>query len=322
MTNSFFLTKWFLLGMQWVYSNVGDVVLTILISTILIRLITVFSDIKTRKSSAGMARIQPQIQRLQERYKNNPQKLQQEQSKLMKKEGVSMFGSCLPLLITMPIFFCIIYAFRAWGYEHVIQLLISDNPTELFASCKFLWVHNIWQPDNGMSPVIQDAAQFLATKNLDKLIFLDKNPEVWQRLVDMGLAVVSGTGANGEVLHTFLQTPEAIAAYNAILQPCVDMYAGLNNGWFILPVLAGGLGLLSSWVSMRGQPKSAANDQAQATSKIMMYMMPVMFFIACLQASAAFSIYWVFSSVLSVAVTLVINKVFKINAAAEEDKKA
>ncbi len=321
MTNSFFLTKWFLLGMQWVYSNVGDVVITILISTLLIRLITVFSDIKTRKSSAGMARIQPQIQRLQERYKNNPQKLQQEQTKLMKKEGVSMFGSCLPILITMPIFFCFIYAFRAWGYEHVIQLLISDDPAELFASCKFLWVHNIWQPDNGMSPVIQDAAQFLATKNLDKLIFLDKHPEVWQKLIDMGLAVVSGTGANGEVLHTFLQTPEAIAAYNNVLQPCVDMYAGLNNGWFILPVLAGALGLLSSWVSMRGQPK-AANDQAQTTSKVMMYMMPVMFFVACLQASAAFSVYWVISSALSVIVTLVINKVFKINAAAEEDKKA
>ncbi|MDO5110772.1 MAG: YidC/Oxa1 family membrane protein insertase [Clostridia bacterium] len=307
--------------MQWIYNNVGDVVLTILISTLVIRLITVFSDIKTRKSSAGMARIQPQIQRLQERYKNNPQKLQQEQSKLMKREGVSMFGSCLPLLITMPIFFCFIYAFRAWGYEHVIQLLISENPAELFASTKFLWVHNIWQPDNGMSPVIQDAASFLATKNLDKLIFLNNNPEAWQKLVQMGLAAVSGTGATGETLYTFLQTPAAIAAYNTTLQPCVDMYAGLNNGWFVLPVLAGALGLLSSWVSMRGQPK-AANDTAQSTSKVMMYMMPVMFFVACLQASAAFSLYWVFSSLLSVGVTLVINRVYKINAPAEEGKKA
>lgn len=314
MTNSFFLTKWFLEGMQWVYNNVGDVVLTILIWTLLIRALTIFSDIKTRKSSADMARIQPQINKLQQRYKNDPQKLQMEQSKLMKKEGVSMFGSCLPLLITMPLFFCFIYAFRAWGYEQVIRLLISEDPAKLFESFKFLWVHNIWQPDNGLSPVIQDAAAFLSTKNLDKLIYLDRNPEVWQKLVDMGIAAVSTvTQESGAVtqVYTFLNTDAAIAAYNAALAPCVEMYAGLNNGWFILPILAGGLGFLSSWISMKGQPKTSGNDQAQATSKIMMYMMPVMFFICCLQANTAFSVYWVFSSVLMIIITLILNKKFK-----------
>ncbi len=317
MTNSFFLTKWFLEGMQWVYNNVGDVVLTILIWTLLIRVLTIFSDIKTRKSSADMARIQPQIARLQQRYKNDPQKLQMEQSKLMKKEGVSMFGSCLPLLITMPLFFCFIYAFRAWGYEQVIKLLISDDPAKLFESYKFLWVNNIWQPDNGMSPVIQDALSFLKTKDLDKLIYLSRNPEIWQKLIDMGIAAVSGTELlpSGETLvhYTFLTTDAAINAYNAALAPCIEMYAGYNNGWFILPVLAGALGLLSSWISMKGQPQNAANEQAQATSKIMMYMMPVMFFIACLSANAAFSIYWVFSSVLMIIITLILNKKFKVD---------
>lgn len=312
MTNSFFLTKWFLEGMQWVYNNVGDIVLTILIWTLLIRALTIFSDIKTRKSSADMARIQPQINKLQQKYKNDPQKLQMEQSKLMKKEGVSMFGSCLPLIITMPLFFCFIYAFRAWGYEQVIRLLISDDPTKLFESFKWLWVNNIWQPDNGLSPVIQDAAAFLSTKNLDKLIFLDRNPEVWQKLVDMGIAAVSTvTQENGAVsnVYTFLNTDAAVAAYNSVLAPCVDMYAGHNNGWFILPILAGGLGFLSSWISMKGQPKSG-NEQAQTTSKVMMYMMPAMFFVCCLQANAAFSIYWVFSSVLMIIITFILNKKF------------
>jgi len=324
MTNSFFLTKWFLVGMQWVYNNVGDVVITILIWTVLIRLLTLFSDIKTRKSSADMQRIQPQLQKLQQRYKNDPQKLQVEQSKLMKKEGVSMFGSCLPMLITMPIFFCFLSAFRAWGYEKVIELLISEDPAALFASYKFLWVNNIWQPDNGLSPVIQEAATFLGTKDLEKLIMLDKNPEIWQKLIDMGLAAVSSTELlpNGNTLvhYTFLTTDSAVAAYNAALAPCMEMYAGYNNGWFAFPLLAGALGFLSSWISMRGQPKNAGNEQAQQTSKIMMYMMPVMFFVACLSANAAFSIYWVFSSVLMILITLVLNKKFKPAAATEVQK--
>ena len=67
MTGDFFLTNWFLEAMRWIYSltcaisesGFGNVFLTILISTILLRALTIFSDIKTRKSSAKMARCSP-----------------------------------------------------------------------------------------------------------------------------------------------------------------------------------------------------------------------------------------------------------------------
>ena len=174
-----------------------------------------------------------------------------------------------------------------------------------------------------MSPVIQEAASFLATKNLDKHIYLDRNPEVWQKLVDMGIAAVSTvtseSGAATQV-YTFLTTDAAVAAYNQALAPCMAMYAGFNNGWFILPVLAGGLGFLTSWISMKGQPQTG-NEQAQSTSKIMMYMMPAMFFICCLQANAAFSIYWVFSSIVSTIITVILNKKFKPASADLEETK-
>lgn len=74
-----------------------------------------------------------------------------------------MWGSCLPLLITMPLFFCFIAAFRFWGYEETIKLLVSDNAEELLRSFKFLWVNNIWQPDNGLSPSYRRAANSLPT---------------------------------------------------------------------------------------------------------------------------------------------------------------
>ena len=114
MQNDFFLTTWFLEAMKWLYSNVNSVFLTILICTLVLKLLTVFSDIKTRTSSTKMAAIQPEIQKLQKKYANDPQKLQKAQSKLMRERGVSMWGSCLPMLITMPLFFCFLAAFRFW----------------------------------------------------------------------------------------------------------------------------------------------------------------------------------------------------------------
>lgn len=163
MQGDFFLTTWFLEAMKWVYSNVNSVFLTILICTVVLRGITIFSDIATRKSQAKMNGIQPELAKIQKKYANDPQKAQMMSQKLMKERGVSMWGSCLPLLITMPLFFCFIAAFRFWGYEETIKLLVSDNAEELLRSFKFLWVNNIWQPDNGLSPVIQEGSKFLPT---------------------------------------------------------------------------------------------------------------------------------------------------------------
>ena len=99
MEGAFFLSNWFLEAMKWVYSNIAleNTVLTIVVCTVLLRCVTIFSDIKTRKSSAKMALIQPELERLQKKYKDNPQKLQIEHKKLMKEGGVSMWSSCLPL---------------------------------------------------------------------------------------------------------------------------------------------------------------------------------------------------------------------------------
>lgn len=322
MAGSFFLTNWFLAAMRWVYSNVDSVFLSILISTIVLRCLTVFSDIKTRKSSMGMARVQPQIAKLQKKYQNDPQRLQIEQRKLMKQEGVSMWGSCLPMLITMPISFCFIYAFRYWGYEAIINMLVSDDPATLIQSYKFLWINNIWQPDNGLSPVLQSAANFLSTAKLDNLIYLRDNPELWQRLCEIGVAAKHITfDASGATVisYGFLTSQAAQAAYDAVLAPCASLYAGYNNGWFILPVLAGGMGFLSSWLSMRGQPQ--ANEAAGQTSKMMLYMMPIMFFIFCLTSSAAFSLYWTLSSLVTIVVNLILNKKYPRTQIAQTEEK-
>lgn len=313
MTGDFFLTNWFLEAMRWIYSltcaisesGFGNVFLTILISTILLRALTIFSDIKTRKSSAKMAEVQPEIQRLQKKYANDPRRFQAEQTKLMKEKGVSMWGSCLPMLITMPLFFCFIAAFRYWGYEMNLRLLVDENAMELFKSFKFLWINNIWQPDNGLTPVLANGASFLATPQLSNLLYLQE-PGVGEKLVEMGLAVTKVY--QGGVSYQLLSNETAIAIYDAAIQPFLDVYKGYNNGWFIMSILAGGTNFLSAWLMTKNTP--AANEEAAKSTKWMNYLFPIMSFIFCLNYNAAFAIYWTLTSVIMIIVNLILNKKF------------
>ena len=325
MQGDFFLTNWFLEAMRWVYANIGSVFFTILICTVVLRGLTLISDVKTRKSSQKMQAIQPEIQRLQKKYKDDPQRMNREQQKLMKEHGVSMWGSCLPLLITMPLFFCFIAAFRYWGYEMTLRLITdeADQAMALFKSFKFLWVHNIWQPDNGLTSVVQEGARFLSTAGLEKLLYLERNPEIWQKLMDMGIAARTYFVDNSGVMQTsyrFLTNEAAIAAYTQAVQPFVDLYAGYNNGWFVLPILAGGSQFLSAWLLQRNQPKQDPNSPGAGSGKMMMYVLPIMSFVFCLSYNAAFGIYWTLSSILMILVNLYMNKKYPVRPVVKEEK--
>ena len=67
------------------------------------------SQMKTMRKQQAL---QPEVAKLQAKYKNDPQKMQEMQMKLYKENNVSMFGGCLPLLITYPIFIAMFSVFR------------------------------------------------------------------------------------------------------------------------------------------------------------------------------------------------------------------
>ena len=130
--------------MRWLYEALTNesIVLTIIIATLIIRGLTVFGDINSRRSSMKMAAVQPELDKLRKKYEKDPQRLNTEQQKLMRERGVSMFGGCLPMLITMPLFFIFIAAFRQWGSEMMVRLILAlddnkDKGLELFQTFKF-----------------------------------------------------------------------------------------------------------------------------------------------------------------------------------------
>ena len=311
MQGDFFLTQWAFLGMRWLYETLTgeSIFFTILISTVIVRGLSLIGDIKSRKSSLKMQAVQPQLQKIQKKYENDPQKLSIEQRKFMRENNVSMLGGCLPMLITMPLFFIFIAAFRQWGNEMMVKLILTleDNQqagVEMFEKFKFLWVNNMWQPDNGFKPVIQTAAEFLgkANEKLPQLLYFKENPAALQRFVDLGFFV-----KNGDAYSLAAVTDAVTVQYDAIVAPCAELYAGKNNGWFILPLLAGASMFLSSWISMRNQPQ---NDAAASSNKLMTWLFPLMSVWFCLSYNASFALYWTVSSVFSIITTAIINRSF------------
>lgn len=92
-------------GLQFFYTVIPNYGIAIIFLTILIRLLTFPLQYKSFKSMKKMQEIQPELNKVRERFKDNPQKMQQETMALFKKSGANPLGGCLPLVLQMPIFF-------------------------------------------------------------------------------------------------------------------------------------------------------------------------------------------------------------------------
>jgi YidC/Oxa1 family membrane protein insertase len=84
----------------------------IIILTVLIRILLYGLTKKSTKSMRAMSKLQPKMKELQEKYKGDKQKMNEEVMGLYKKEGVSPVSGCLPLLLQMPVFIAIFWMLR------------------------------------------------------------------------------------------------------------------------------------------------------------------------------------------------------------------
>src|SRR5919202_4472963 len=84
------------------------------------------------KSMQRLQQLQPEIKQIQERYKDDRQRMNQEVMAFYQREKVNPLGSCLPLLLQIPFFISLFYLLRSSGFKHDIQ-----------GNESFLFVHNL-----------------------------------------------------------------------------------------------------------------------------------------------------------------------------------
>src|SRR4249920_2108772 len=99
--------------LAWIFDIVGNYGLSIIVLTILIKVVLLPLGVKQIKSMQAMQSIQPKVKELQKKFKGNKEKIQQETMKLYKDAGVNPLGGCLPLLLQFPILIAMYAVIRA-----------------------------------------------------------------------------------------------------------------------------------------------------------------------------------------------------------------
>ncbi|MBR1709550.1 MAG: YidC/Oxa1 family membrane protein insertase [Clostridia bacterium] len=321
-----FLNNLLLTAIKAIYSLINNYAVTIIVFTILIKLVVMPLNLRSRRSTMKMATVQPKMQKLQEKYKDDQEKLNQKMQELYKEEGVSPLGGCLPMIISMVILFAMFYALRTFANEQLVRqyLTFQANPDMDAKSLlePFLWIRNLWMPDTPFSTYMPD---------VNSLRLVDFN--VWNQVS----AQLAAAGTIPEALHfvdrnavteyidTVVVPFMASDAYSAFVAP-VPGLGNLNllffrfsifaerNGLFLLPILSMGTQFLMQRLTM----KNTQMDPQQAGSQQMMiYVMLFMSLWFCAQYNAAFALYWVISNVYAIVEQIGFNKYF-----AAQDKKA
>lgn len=108
--------------------------LAIIILTVLIKLALFPLSYNQMKSMKNMQAIQPELQKIQKKYKNNKEKVNEASMELYKKNNVNPAAGCLPLLIQMPILYSLFNSLRTYSFEPV------EHAT-------FFWINSLTAPD-------------------------------------------------------------------------------------------------------------------------------------------------------------------------------
>ena len=298
--------------------NIG---LAIILFTVVIYLLLMPLTIKQQKFSKLSAKMNPELQAIQAKYKNKKDnesmmKMNEETQAVYAKYGVSATGSCVQLLIQMPILFAlyrVIYAMPA--YVGKIKDAFFPLVDELIA-----------QP--GSAEFIQtfkDAAMF--TKQFSNEAFTGGNMEYirntfidvlnrastleWSSLADKFPSLSADVSMTVETLEKY----NNFLGLNIGNSPSFIVKEAVSAGSYLMVVAAIAVPVLSAvtqWINTKLMPQPESNnsqDNTMASSmKTMNYMMPLMSAIFCYTLPAGMGLYWIAGSVVRSIQQVIINK--------------
>ncbi len=173
----------------WMHGYIHNYGVVLIIFGVVIRLLMWPLTQKSFESMARMQAIQPEINRLRERYKNDPQKMQQELMRLYRERGVNPLGGCLPNLLPLPVLFALFFVFQG---------------TIEFRGAPFVgWIHDLSRPDPYyVLPVLMGLLMFVQQK-LTATAAMADNPQMKMMTYFMPpfLTFIFLTLASGLVLY-------------------------------------------------------------------------------------------------------------------------
>ena len=327
---------------------VGAFSVTVIMFTIFLKTIVMPFDVwqkqLTRSNAKKMEKMKPELEKITKQCGSNKELLMQKQRALYKKHKYSTFGACLPMIITLAIFFIVFGGFNSAvrmhneniykGLEKVYdttynQTIYGDDYYTLTDEQRAAREASVKASMTDEEQVAKGKEAQIAAQNAVKdnykseSFFWTKNifvPDNWRNPVPSA-SEFTGTGWGKSGV-----TGVDAGKYEIVMSVLRSEYEGQWNGYLILPILVLLLNVASMFLNKQPQQPAVAGqseEQAKASQtqmKIMQFIMPVMMLVFALFYSSAFTLYMFVNSLITTAFNLIFNVVTKRIDAKEKDQ--
>ena len=260
--------------MEWIYKLIPNYGWDIILFTLLITLVKIPLQLNQQKSMARMSAFQPMLLDIQKKYKDKPEKQQEEMLKLQ-QYGYKPSAGCLPMLVNFLVMFGVIEV-----VYRPLQRIFHIGTDAITAAGEAMTALGI-----SFTTVTRDTniiAQVLAGESTVTSCF---TPEQVSTITEFG-----------HHMDFFGIDLTRVPQYSL---------AAENLPLLIFPVLAIVTMFLSTHVSMK-----ASGQEMQGSMKLTMYMMPLMYLFFCFTVPCAFSLYYVISNIVMTIQTQVMRKIY------------
>ena len=294
-------------------NSAGSLGLAIIIFTLIVKMLLFPLMVKQQKSSFIMQQMKPELDKIKAKYAGKTDQMSQqrmafEMQELQKKNGASMMGGCLPMLIQLPILYALFYLFQN-AYVYVDA--IGNNYVDIANA-----IINI--PVATRMEVFQPFAQEFvdAYKNIDMVkdgFDMGQVNDVVMLVGNMKAAdwniVLQNLGSAGNDLAPLLATKNEIETFLTI--PLVTK-AGLGFPGVIIPIAAGLTTYLQTKIMNAMNPQNNdPNNPAAAMTKSMLYTMPIMMGVFSITMPAGLGLYWTISNIFGIVQQVILTKYYR-----------
>ena len=257
--------------MEWIYKLLPNYGWDIILFTLLINIIKIPLQMSQQKSTAKMSAFQPMLMEIQTKYKDKPEKQQEEMLKLQQEYGYSPTAGCVPMLLNFLVMFGVIGV-----VYNPLQRIFHISAAALTAAGEAMTAAGvsftaITRDTNIIAQVVAGNSGVLGCFTADQIATIT---EFSQHMNFLGIDLT--------------RIP--------VLGLSMDL---------VLPLLSVVTMFLSTHITMK-----ASGQQLQGSMKLTMYLMPLMYLFFCFTYPLAFSLYYVISNIVMTAQTQIMRKFY------------
>ena len=257
--------------MEWIYKLLPSYGWDIIIFTLLINIVKIPLQLSQQKSMAKMSAFQPMMMEIQTKYKDKPEKQQEEMLKLQQNYGYNPTAGCVPMLLNFLVMFGVIG--------------VVYNPLERIFH---------------ISAAALTAAGEALTASGVAFTAITRDTTIISQLVAGNSSLAACF--TPEQIATVTEFSRHMTFLGIDLTRVPKLGLSLD---IVLPLLSVITMLLSTHISMK-----ASGQEMQGSMKLTMYMMPLMYVFFCFTVPSAFSLYYVVSNILMTVQSLLMKKIY------------